>query len=1504
MSAMPHAPVSPDALFRLRVGESAVLLALLAISPLLKGPVPPSAEATNGHSPIVSVVRAVKVPRRQLILSLLTLAAFTAFLDGTVTVANAIFKHVVETELPPWRGIEFYAVALLVAFAGFALVGSYKDTHGASIWESKLLKTFVFVALVCDIAMAVLIPLVVPIWKVHGGNQIPEQPYPIVPVGYAPAVHFGITVLRSLVDFVLFAVLFYPRTAYEPTQSSPAPQTAETSLLIPSTATTSAGLSAPKAKYGTFNPPAPSTNPPSRAHTPAPSIGGPSTSAAAADKPARTEPLSWSETGARLKRLAPYLWPSNNYGLQLLAAICLLIVTLGRVVNAVTPFKLSQVVDVFARDEPREKIWSPLLWYVGLRFLQSSGGLAALRDILWAPVMQYSDRSMSQLCFDHILDLSLAWHTRRKTGEVLRILDRGAAINHIFELLFFNIIPTLADISIALYVFFWYFGPVLSVIVAVVMVTYIALSIALTTWRTKIRREMNNADVTTRGIHTDVLLNYETVKYFGGEQHEGERYRTAIAKYQSMEFRVMGTFFLLSPGISGIVSFRSLNVASKTDVRLWGLASLNVLNLSQNFVLEALKRFIIFITYLAQLYTPLNSLGYVYRSINQNLVDTERLIELLDESGEVRDKPDAKELVVTDGVIEFDNVTFSYDNRSTALNGISFTIPRGGSVALVGESGSGKSTILRLLYRFYDLAPGNGAIRIDGQDIRDASLRKAIGVVPQDSVLFNDTIAYNVGYGKFGATAEEIENAARAAQMHERITSFPDGYNTKVGERGVRLSGGEKQRVSIARTLLKSPRVILLDEATSALDTTTERDIQKALQNLVDGRSSLSIAHRLSTIANSDVILVLHNGEIVESGSHRELVERDGRFAAMWADQISSADDTRSIPDAHKADAGHVPGYDVDAPEHDNNEAHILPIPTVDTPDHRGIVPTEGGPVLLGPGPVSVPVEHFPPAASSEELAIRAAALNSEVIPDVSFAAVVSGDAAPKAEAEAEVKAIETTEAAVAEPAALVVPKPENGSAAVAFPGSDSSAPAPVSFPKGDDDASVADSSRPPLKEATSSTSTPGITFATGVDGERIKAVAQRWRKMSTGAAAKSGHSIARLARRVSHGPTRHGSGRASTDAEGGEVAAGTEAPSSEVPPDAAVVSGDAAPKEAEAVAKANETTEAVAAAEPTTEDAPKAESGSAAVGFPGADSSTPAPVSFPKGDDDASVAGSSRPPLKEATSDASTPGVTFAAGVDGERIKAVAQRWRKMSTGAAAKSGQSIARLARRVSQAPNRHGRSSTDVEGGEVAAVTEVKPDAAVVSSEAAPKTEEGEAKANETTEAAAAEPTSEDAPKAENGSAVVASPAPDSSAPAPAEFPKGDDDASVAGSSRPPLKEATSDASTPGVSFAAGVDGERIKAAAQRWRKMSTGAATKSGQSLARLARRVSQAPNRTGSVSSAASGVASPPGSPGFPRLSREGSARMSTDVEGGEADSVAGSDKKKKDKKDKRKSSD
>jgi ATP-binding cassette subfamily B (MDR/TAP) protein 6 len=495
--------------------------------------------------------------------------------------------------------------------------------------------------------------------------------------------------------------------------------------------------------------------------------------------------------------------------------------------------------------------------------------------------MQYSDREMSQLSFNHLLNLSFAFHMRRKTGEILRILDRGAAINHTLELILFNIIPTFFDIIIALVVFAVRFEWALTVVIACVMAAYVTASVVMTKWRTQIRRQMNDRDVITRGIHTDCLLNYETVKYFGGEQHEAERYRSAIRDYQVLEYRVM-------------ISLNMLNLVQNFIISLGLLVGSMIVALRVTKGTSNPSDFVFFITYLAQLYGPLNSLGYIYRSVNQSLVDTERLLKLLNEPTDVNDRPNAPDLIVEDGEIEFDNVSFSYDNRTTALNGVSFKVPKGSSVALVGESGAGKSTVLRLLYRFYDLKDAEGRILIDGQDIREVtqtSLRKAIGVVPQDSVLFNTSIGYNIGYGKFDATPEEIMSAAQAAQMHDRIMGFPDGYETKVGERGVRLSGGEKQRVAIARTLLKNPPILLLDEATSALDTSTEKDIQKALQNLQKGRSSLSIAHRLSTIASADVILVLKDGQIVEQGNHQELLARGGVFATMWADQISATGD-------------------------------------------------------------------------------------------------------------------------------------------------------------------------------------------------------------------------------------------------------------------------------------------------------------------------------------------------------------------------------------------------------------------------------------------------------------------------------------------------------------------------------------------------------------------------------------------------------------------------------------
>ncbi|CAE6523836.1 unnamed protein product [Rhizoctonia solani] len=878
--------LSSEVLFHLRAADSAALLVLLLTSLLPQNSSKPEPPTTDENSEIMTVVRAVQTPRKQLIVLLLSLAALTALLDGSITVARAIFKHGFETELPAWKGIEFYSIALLVSFAGVAIISLFKETRGFPIWQSKLLKLFVFVALVFDTLLVVFIPLVVPIWKMHPNPDphVPETPEPVPPVGIVPAMHFGLTMFRVLVLMVLFPTLFFPCTVHESIErSEPAPQTSETTLLIPAAvatpAQTSTGLAAPSTKYGTFN--GTSTASPSPVPVPTPSAGSPSNPAI--NLPSPTEP-TWYENGVRLMRLVPYLWPYKSFGLQLLALVCLLILAAGRVVNAATPFQFSAVIDTLAREGASRTVLPPLLWYIGLRFLSAPGGLSAIRSLLWAPVIQFSNRSLSQLAFDHLLNLSLAWHTRRKTGEVLSILDRGAAIKHIFEILIFNLLPTVADTAIAVWIFFWYFGPAMSVFIAFTMVMYVSLSAALTAQTTKLSRDAIGADVATRGIHTDSLLNYETVKYFNGEAHEGARYREAITRYQESEIRVMASLHITSL-LQNLLLTVGLLVGSLLVV------------FDETHQDDIMKRYIVFITYLAQLYGPLNTLALLYRSINQSLIDTERLLDLLNEPSEVQDKPDAKELVVTDGVIEFDNVTFSYDGRSTALKGVSFTVPKGGSLALVGESGSGKSTILKLLYRFYDLAPSDGAIRIDGQDIRDvtqASLRRAIGIVPQDCVLFNNSIAYNIEYGKFGASTEEIEKAARAAQIHERILSFPDGYETAVGERGVRLSGGEKQRVAIARTILKAPSIILLDEATSALDTSTEREIQKAVQNLTEGRSSVSIAHRLSTISKSDLILVFHQGEIIESGTQRELIERDGRFAAMWADQMSSMGEGRT----------------------------------------------------------------------------------------------------------------------------------------------------------------------------------------------------------------------------------------------------------------------------------------------------------------------------------------------------------------------------------------------------------------------------------------------------------------------------------------------------------------------------------------------------------------------------------------------------------------------------------
>ncbi|KAF9467267.1 hypothetical protein BDZ94DRAFT_1287702 [Collybia nuda] len=900
--------------------------------------------APSPPSPITPVVVATRVPRRAFILTFLSLISFTYLGDG---LAFAIYA-VLDKQWPRHSGLEINAVLGLAAFAGMAAIGAWKDVHGVEVWFLKKVKAALAAALCLDIALVVMLAISSHIMK----NQplpphIPENP-PTLPIPVQDLLHLVFPTFRVLLLVPLFGAVLLPRTVYTTIQSDgvETPIPTSSSFLLPTDAGAqpSTGLSAVPgmdvSKYGTFHVTrsnlqrsAPTTRPP----TPSPWNGGDTKPDVKAE--ISLDP-SWTEIWRRIRRLTPYLWPTKDRYLQLLASLCIVIIIIGRVINLAMPLALGELIRVLDGASGRSP-WPFLFAYVGFRFLQGSGGLAAVRDSLWAPVMQYSDREMSQLSFDHLLNLSFAWHTRRKTGEILRVLDRGAAINHTFELILFNIIPTFIDIAVALVAFCVLFEWALALVIFFVMFAYVAASVILTQWRTKIRRKMNERDVITRGIHTDCLLNYETVKYFGGEEHEGDRYRNALREYQALEYKV-------------IISLNVLNLVQNLIITLGLLIGSMIVALRVTRGETDSGGFVIFITYLAQLYGPLNQLGYIYRSVNQSLVDTERLLALLNEPTEVNDRPNAPDLIVNDGEIEFDNVNFSYDGRTTALKGISFKVPKGSSVALVGESGAGKSTILRLLYRFYDLGEGEGRILIDGKDIRDVtqkSLRQAIGVVPQDSVLFNSSIGYNIGYGKFGSSPDEIETAARSAQMHDRIMTFPDGYETKVGERGVRLSGGEKQRVAIARTLLKNPPILLLDEATSALDTSTEKDIQKALQNLVKGRSSLSIAHRLSTIASADLILVLKDGQIIEQGSHKELVAFDGVFASMWAEQVSATDDPApSIEDSMK---GELSGYVLDEPNPPVQEHSALP--AAESSD------------LAGPSPVTFP------SSEPEELDIPAA---------------------------------------------------------------------------------------------------------------------------------------------------------------------------------------------------------------------------------------------------------------------------------------------------------------------------------------------------------------------------------------------------------------------------------------------------------------------------------------------------------------------------------------------------
>ncbi|KAK4877973.1 hypothetical protein RN001_010479 [Aquatica leii] len=593
---------------------------------------------------------------------------------------------------------------------------------------------------------------------------------------------------------------------------------------------------------------------------------------------------TWRNVWQKLRTLAPYIWPKKDICLQIRVLICILLLAAGRVINLYVPIYNKLIVDSMTMT-PLTFRWDWILIYVGFKFLQGggTGGMGVLnnlRSFLWIRIQQYTTREIEVELFKHLHSLSLSWHLSRKTGEVLRVMDRGTdSINNLLNYIIFSITPTIVDILVAVIYFVTVFNGWFGLIVFVTMLLYIIVTIVVTEWRTKFQRRMNLADNATRARSVDSLLNFETVKYYGAEDYEVQAFRDVVLQFQIEEFKASVTLNILNT-LQNIIICGGLLAGSLLCVHM--VVDKEGLTVGD---------YVLFSSYIIQLYVPLNWFGTYYRAIQKNFVDMENMFDLLSERQEVIDAPGAGPIVVKRGVVQFKNVTFSYVRDRVVLKNVTFEVPAGKTVALVGPSGSGKSTIIRLLFRFYDV--DTGSIEIDGQNIKTVtqeSLRRTIGVVPQDTVLFNNTILYNINYGRLDAAESDVMNAARGADIHERIMTFPNKYETEVGERGLRLSGGEKQRVAIARTLLKAPTIVLLDEATSALDTQTERNIQASLNEMCVNRTTIIVAHRLSTIIHADEILVLKEGEIVERGTHDNLVGQEGVYASMWKQQLQNKD--------------------------------------------------------------------------------------------------------------------------------------------------------------------------------------------------------------------------------------------------------------------------------------------------------------------------------------------------------------------------------------------------------------------------------------------------------------------------------------------------------------------------------------------------------------------------------------------------------------------------------------
>lgn len=578
-----------------------------------------------------------------------------------------------------------------------------------------------------------------------------------------------------------------------------------------------------------------------------------------------------------LMNMAPYLWPPGEPGLRARVVISLALLVFAKAANVLVPIAFARAVDALAPQAGGAGAIAavPIALVLGYGLMRiTSSGFNELRDAIFARVQGRATRRIALQVFQHLHALSLRFHLDRQTGGLSRVLERGTrGMTFVLDFLLFNIIPTIFEILLVSLILWGMFDVTFTVVILGTVGVYIAYTLLFTEWRLRFRRAMNETDTEANTRAIDSLLNYETVKYFGNEAHEARRYDGSLERYEKAYVR-------------SEVSLNGLNFGQQAII---GLGLTIVMLMAAGRVANggmSVGDFVLVNTYMIQLFQPLNILGFAYREIKQGLTDMEAMFRLMREEREVADKPGAPALAVTQGEIRFEDVRFGYRPDRTILKGVSFTVPPGRTLAIVGPTGAGKSTISRLLFRFYDTS--GGRVMIDGQDVRDVtqdSVRAAIGVVPQDTVLFNDTIRYNIAYGRPSASQEEVENAARLAQVHDFVLRLPDGYDTKVGERGLKLSGGEKQRVAIARTLLKNPRLLILDEATSALDTRTEQDIQAALRDAARGRTTLVIAHRLSTVVDADEILVLQDGQVAERGSHGQLITADGLYAAMWRRQ-------------------------------------------------------------------------------------------------------------------------------------------------------------------------------------------------------------------------------------------------------------------------------------------------------------------------------------------------------------------------------------------------------------------------------------------------------------------------------------------------------------------------------------------------------------------------------------------------------------------------------------------